>query len=79
MPKIFQFSLSKKPAYEIEVLSKHYDGLKSDEKKKVLIHELLHIPKNFSGSLLPHKTRNRHLGSEVNKLFNEYKKTIKNL
>lgn len=74
MPKIFQRALNIKPAYIIEVLSRYYDRLNSDEKKKVLIHELLHIPKNFSGSLLPHRTKHRHLQSEVNKLFAQYKK-----
>ncbi len=74
MPKIFQKALNIKPAYVIEVLSKHFDRLDDDAKKKVLIHELLHIPKNFSGSLLPHRSRNRHLGSMVSKLFKEYKK-----
>ena len=43
-PKIFQKALGIEAAYVIEVLSKHYDKLSDDEKKKVLIHELLHIP-----------------------------------
>lgn len=73
MPKIFQRALVIRPAYVIEVLSKYYDKLDEDSKKKVLIHELLHIPKNFSGSLLPHRSRHRHLQTEVNKLFKEYK------
>lgn len=73
MPKIFQRALSIKPAYIIEVLSHYYDKLSEDEKKKVLIHELLHIPRNFSGALLPHRTQHRHLQTEVNKLFKEYK------
>jgi len=72
MPKIFQRALNIKPAYVIEVLSKYYDKLDSDSKKKVLIHELLHIPRNFSGALLPHRTQHRHLQTEVNKLFKEY-------
>jgi len=72
-PKIFQRALKIKPAYVIEVLSKYYDKLNEDEKKKVLIHELLHIPKNFSGALLPHRSRHRHLQSQVNQLFKEYK------
>lgn len=76
MPKIFQRALNIKPAYVIEVLSKYYDKLGEDEKKKVLIHELLHIPQNFSGALLPHRTRHRHLQSEVNKLFKDYKLAI---
>lgn len=74
MPKIFQRALNIKPAYIIEVLSRYYDKLGSDEKKKVLIHELLHIPRNFSGALLPHRSRHRHLQTEVNKLFAQYKK-----
>lgn len=73
MPKIFQRALNIKPAYIIEVLSRYYDKLGEDEKKKVLIHELLHIPKNFSGALLPHRSRYRHLQSQVNQLFKEYK------
>src|SRR5690348_6224480 len=75
-PKIFQDVLKVKPAYVIEVLTKHYDTLSADEKKKVLIHELLHIPKNFSGALLPHKTRSRNLHTLANQLFKEYKKKI---
>ena len=72
-PKIFQRALRIEPAYVIEVLSKYYDKLNEDEKKKVLIHELLHIPKNFSGALLPHRSKHRHLQSQVNQLFKEYK------
>lgn len=73
-PKIFQRALTIEPAYVIEVLDKHFDKLDPDSKKKVLIHELLHIPKNFSGTLLPHRGRGRHLGREVDRLFGQYKK-----
>ena len=73
MPKIFQRVLKIEPAYVIEVLSRYYDKLDDDSKKKVLIHELLHIPKNFSGALLSHRSRHRHLQSKVNDLFKEYK------
>lgn len=77
MPKIFQDALHITPAYVIEVLSKHYDKLDRDGQKKVLIHELLHIPKNFSGALLPHRTRSRNLHAVANKLFKEYKMRTK--
>ena len=73
-PKIFQDALDLQPHYVIEVLSKYYDRLDHDEQIKVLIHELLHIPKNFSGALLPHKTKSRHLGRTASKLFKEYKR-----
>lgn len=76
-PKIFQQALKIEPAYVIEVLSKHYDKLPDDEKKKVLIHELLHIPKNFSGALLPHRSRSRNLHKLANQLFKEYKNKLK--
>jgi predicted metallopeptidase len=76
-PKIFQRALSIKPAYVIEVLAKHYDKLDDDKKKKVLIHELLHIPKNFSGALLPHRTRSRNLDTVATRLFKEYKKAVR--
>ncbi|MFH1187043.1 MAG: putative metallopeptidase [Candidatus Levyibacteriota bacterium] len=76
-PKIFQDVLQIEPAYVIEVLSKYYDKLNDDQKIHVLIHELLHIPKNFSGSLLPHRGRNRHLNTQAKKLFSEYKSKLK--
>ena len=74
MPKIFQHALEIAPAYVIEVLSKYYDKLSADEKSRVLIHELLHIPKNFSGALLSHRGRSRHIGHDANALFKKYKK-----
>lgn len=75
-PKIFQQALHVEPAYVIEVLSRHYDSLDEDKKIKVLIHELLHIPKNFSGALVPHQTRYQHLGQTVNRFFKEYQKRM---
>ena len=76
-PKIFQDALDVEPAYVIEVLAKFYDTLSDDEKKKVLIHELLHIPKNFSGALLPHLTRGRQIHVLAKSLYNEYKNAKK--
>ena len=77
-PKIFQRALSVEAAYVIEVLSQHYDKLDNEKKKKVLIHELLHIPKNFSGALLPHRSKSRNINSLANQLFKEYKKKTMN-
>lgn len=73
-PKIFQEVLEVAPAYVIEVLSEKFDKLSDENKTKVLIHELLHIPKNFSGALAPHKTRARRIDREVDRLYKEYKK-----
>jgi predicted metallopeptidase len=76
MPKIFQDALDIPPAYVIEVISKYYDNLTNDEKTRVLIHELLHIPKNFSGALLSHHGISRHISKDSNTLFKEYKKKL---
>ncbi len=76
MPKIFQRALNIQPHYVIEVLSRYYDKLDEDEKSKVIIHELLHIPQNFSGALVPHRTRSRHLGKTASKLFEIYKNSL---
>lgn len=70
LSRIFQFTAGYKPTYVIEVLSQHFDTLSSERKKKVIIHELLHIPKTFSGALRSHKARYFRIDDdEVEKLY----------
>lgn len=71
-PRVWQQALNLPPHYIIEVISKYFDKMSSAEQQKTLIHELLHIPKNFSGSLIPHKRKKWNLGKEVEKLYNLY-------
>ncbi|MEM3819256.1 MAG: putative metallopeptidase, partial [Nitrososphaerota archaeon] len=52
--RAFIIGLRMKPHYVIEFISENFDPLPEDEKDKIIIHELLHIPKTFSGNLLPH-------------------------
>ena len=61
-------------AHVIEVLSHHFDHLSDDDKTRVIIHELMHIPKNFSGALVPHRGRHTRIDHRtVERLFQAYK------
>lgn len=70
-PKIFQRVLQIEPAYVIEMVCEHTGRIDNEKKIRILIHELLHIPKNFSGSLLPHRYGNKTIDKEVNRLYKE--------
>ena len=59
LPRLWQNALQVDPAYIIEVISHYFDKLSPKDQDKVLIHELTHIPKNFSGALVPHTHRRK--------------------
>ena len=52
--RIWQLALEQEPAYVIEVLAEKFDNLPQKRQDEILLHEIAHIPRNFSGSLLPH-------------------------
>lgn len=60
LPSIFSHALGVEPHYVIEVVER-YDRAPEAEQEKTLIHELLHIPKTFSGALVPHKCFGRKI------------------
>ena len=75
LSKIWQIALKREACYIIEVISERYDNLKLDEKDKILLHELNHIPKNFSGSLLPHYRKGKNnFNKKLKLLLNSYYK-----
>lgn len=80
LTRIWQKALSKRPTYIIEVISERFDKLDADRQDKILIHELAHIPKNFSGSLLPHiRKGKRRFDNKVDNLVAQYNKMKSNI
>lgn len=75
LPKVWQMALHVPAHYVVEVLSEKFDKLSKDDKTRVLIHELMHIPKSFSGALVPHRGRFHAIDHRtVEQLFNQYQK-----
>ena len=73
LPKIWQNALDVEPAYIIEVISHYFDKLPKRDQDKVLLHELTHIPKNFSGALIPHtKRRKGSFHDKLDELITRY-------
>lgn len=81
MSKIWQLALKEEPAYVIEVLSEKFDNLSQEKQDNILLHEIAHIPQNFSGSLLPHirKKGKRNFEDRVRQLVLKYNDNKKSL
>ncbi|MEM3074644.1 MAG: putative metallopeptidase [Candidatus Pacearchaeota archaeon] len=52
--KLMQMVIGTKAYYGIEFISEQFDRLSKEEQDKVIIHELMHIPKNFGGGFKHH-------------------------
>ncbi len=64
LPRIWQKALEVKAHYVIEVLTERFDTYGKVEQDKILIHELMHIPKTFSGALVPHFCFGKRINSK---------------
>jgi predicted metallopeptidase len=69
--KLMQKAIGIKAVYVLEFLSERFDRLDGEEKLKVIIHELMHIPKCFGGGFKHHDFVTN---MAVNKVYKEYKK-----
>lgn len=54
LEKLMQKALGIKAIYVLEFLSERFDKLSNKEQLKVIIHELMHIPKTFGGGFKHH-------------------------
>ncbi|WP_338598290.1 putative metallopeptidase [Sulfolobus tengchongensis] len=70
VPKAILETFDLEPLYVIELISEKFDKLSEENKIKVMIHEILHIPIKFSGGLRPHGDKVN--SKEVNKLYKKY-------
>ena len=70
MPKVMQKALGIKAVYVLEFLSERFDKMNEEEKTKVIIHELMHIPKSFGGGFIHH---NFVTEKNVNNFYKLYK------
>lgn len=74
LPRPWQMALKVKPQYIIEVIAERFDKLSISDQEKTIIHELMHIPKTFSGALVPHRNRGRQVNSHnVELIYRQYK------
>jgi len=70
MAKVLQIGMRRGPHYVIEVLSEQFDKLSFEEQTRIIIHELMHIPKNFGGGFRHHDYVTRR---NVEKMYRKYK------
>jgi predicted metallopeptidase len=78
LSRIWQMALKLDAKYIIEVISERYDRLSQRKKDEVLLHEIVHIPRNFSGALIPHIRRGkRKFSDQLSGLINAYDKSLK--
>jgi len=64
----------KKGFYLIEVISEKFDKLSKKEQTKIIIHELMHIPKAFGGGFIHHNKVHDKSVKETYKKYCESKK-----
>ncbi len=69
--KIMQKAIGIKAIYVLEFLTERFDRMSEEEKLKVIIHELMHIPKTFGGGFKFHDFVTER---NVNKYYQEYRK-----
>ena len=68
--KLMQKAIGINAVYALEFLSERFDKLSDEEQLKVIIHELMHIPKTFGGGFKHHDVVTE---KNVNLFYKTYK------
>jgi len=68
--KVMQKALGRKGFYVLEFLSERFDKMSQEDQMKIIVHEMMHIPKTFGGGFVHH---NKVTDRSVDQLFQEYK------
>lgn len=70
MGKAMQLALDRKGFYLLEFISERFDKLSKEDQTRVILHELMHIPKTFGGGFIHHDKVNDR---SVEKIYKELK------
>jgi len=68
--KLMQMALGVDAYYPLEFLAERFDNLSEEDQLRVIIHELMHIPKTFGGGFRQHDWVKEE---NVEKFYREYK------
>ena len=69
--KLMQKAIGVKAFYALEFLTERFDKFDEEEQMKIIIHELMHIPRTFGGGFKHHNVVTQR---NVNICFKEYKR-----
>jgi len=69
--KLMQKAIGIKAVYALEFLAERFDKLSEEDQIKVIIHELMHIPKTFGGGFKHHDVVTE---KNVNLMYKKYKR-----
>jgi predicted metallopeptidase len=72
--KVWQMAIDHEPSYVIEIIAERFDDLNERQKDEVILHELAHIPRNFSGALMAHSHGKGAFHDKLDKFIHDYRR-----
>lgn len=75
MSKVLQIAMKMRAFYVLEFLSERFDRLDEQEQEETIIHEIMHIPKNFGGGFRHHDHVSAENVKSMQGLYHKSKKS----